>query len=89
MQIDTKKEIPFMVKVLGNKLHVDAKARGKELYWEEKPPEKRAIDIEIPKYEPQTVSECDRVTLVVRGTMAEDRISESIYEDQESRLTYT
>jgi ABC-type Mn2+/Zn2+ transport system ATPase subunit len=57
MYIDTEKEVPFMVKMLGDKLHVNAKARGKELYWGEKPPEKQAIDIEIPEYEPQAVSE--------------------------------
>jgi ABC-type Mn2+/Zn2+ transport system ATPase subunit len=57
MYIDTEKEVPFMVKALGGQLHVDAKARGKKLSFREKPPEKRTVNIEIPEYKPQTVSE--------------------------------
>ena len=53
---DLSREIPFMTKMLGDRLHCEAKARGKPLTWDKKP-KKEAINIEIPEYEPENIYE--------------------------------
>jgi len=52
---DREKEIPFMVRVLNNKLHLGGKVNGKPLYRYEKPATKSVIDIKIPEYKPSEV----------------------------------
>jgi hypothetical protein len=54
---DLEKEIPFMVRVLKDKLHFGGKVNGKPLYRYEKPAGKSVIDIKIPEYKPSEVSE--------------------------------
>lgn len=54
--INTDREVPFMVKILGDELHSDAKARGKNLIWDKKP-KKQAINTKIPEYKSEDVSE--------------------------------
>jgi len=53
---DLSREIPFMIKMLGDRLHCEAKARGKPLNWDKKP-KKEKIDIEIPEHTPQSIYE--------------------------------
>lgn len=50
------KEIPFMAKVLVNRLHTGAKIRGKPLIWGQKPV-KEEINIEIPEHTHNDVQE--------------------------------
>jgi len=50
------RKIPFMMKVLSDRPHFDAKVRGKPLSWGEKPKED-GINIEIPEYIPSKVPE--------------------------------
>lgn len=50
------REIPFMAKVLGRRLHAGAKIRGKSLAWGTKPA-KEEINIEIPEHTPLDVPE--------------------------------
>jgi hypothetical protein len=50
------REIPFMAKVLGRRLHDGAKIRGKPLSWSKKPP-KEEMTIDIPEYTPSDVPE--------------------------------
>ena len=54
--VDPDREIPFMAKVLGRRLHSGAKIRGKPVTWGTKPV-KEDISIEIPEYTPSDVPE--------------------------------
>lgn len=60
-RIDRKKrdnEIPFMIRVLSNRLHMGAMINGKPLYPSEKPAiEKNRINIDIPEYKASEVYE--------------------------------
>ena len=53
---DLSREIPFMIKMLGDRLHCEAKARGKPLSWDKKP-KKEGINIEIPEHKPDNIYE--------------------------------
>jgi hypothetical protein len=53
---DLTREIPFMIKMLGDRLHCEAKARGKPLNWDKKP-KKEKINNEIPEHKPNNVYE--------------------------------
>ena len=51
------REIPFMTRVLSNKLRFGEKFNGKPLYRGQKPRPRTFINIEIPEYESSEVSE--------------------------------
>lgn len=53
---DLSREIPFMIKMLGDRLHCEAKARGKPLSWDKKP-KKEGINIEIPEHKSDNIYE--------------------------------
>jgi ABC-type multidrug transport system fused ATPase/permease subunit len=81
----TSDKIPFMRKVLLKDLHAQAKARGKLIIWADKP-QKKGINIEIPKYRPSSCKEYIGSTNLSGGQWQRVALSRAFMRMKEAHL---